>query len=50
MGGLINLAKTTVSVPHKGSPKIQTIKVEKAQGQEIGGHAAGDQKQIQSSS
>ena len=43
-GGLFNLEKTMVSVPHK-KPRIQSGN---AQVQEVGGHAAEDQKQIQS--
>ena len=45
-GGLFNLEKTMVSVLHK-KPRIQSGN---AQVQEVGDHAADDQKQIRSSS
>ena len=45
-GGLFNLEKTVVSVLHK-KPRIQSGN---AQVEEVGGHAAEDQKQIRNSS
>ena len=44
--GLFNLEKTMVSVLHK-KPRIQSGN---AQVEEVGGHAADDQKQIRNSS
>ena len=45
-GGLFNLEKTMVSVLHKELG----YKVEKLKYRKVGGHAAGDQNQIQFSS
>ena len=47
-GGLFNLEKTMVSVLHK--KKNTRIQSRNAQVQEVGGHAAKDQKQIRTSS
>ena len=44
-GDLFNLEKTMVSVLHKKKTRIRS---RNAQVQEVGGHAAEDQKQIQS--
>ena len=45
-GGLLNLEKTMVSV----FPKDLQSKVDKLKYKKVGGHAAGDKKQIQTSS